>query len=45
MGLLGLGSVADIDLVPQIVSQSLAAAASLNEWIGNATNVVQATSV
>jgi uncharacterized NAD(P)/FAD-binding protein YdhS len=45
MGLLGLGSVADIDLVPQIVSQSHAAAASLNEWIGNATNVVQATSV
>lgn len=45
MGLLGLGSVADIDLVPQIVSQSHAAAASLNEWIGNVTHAVQATSV
>jgi hypothetical protein len=45
MGLLGLGSVADIDLVPQIVSQSHAAAASLNEWIGNVASAVQAASV
>ncbi|MGV1791996.1 FAD/NAD(P)-binding protein [Rhizobium sp. A37_96] len=36
MGPLGLGSIPDIDLVPQIVLQSHAAAASLNGWLGEA---------
>jgi uncharacterized NAD(P)/FAD-binding protein YdhS len=35
MGPLGLGSLPDIDLVPQIVSQSHAAASLLNGWIGD----------
>jgi hypothetical protein len=32
---LGLGSLPDIDLVPQIVVQSHAAASLLNSWIGD----------
>ncbi|EJT04017.1 hypothetical protein RCCGE510_16644 [Rhizobium sp. CCGE 510] len=36
MGPLGLGSLPDIDLVPQIVSQSHAAASLLSSWIGKA---------
>ncbi|NKL40218.1 hypothetical protein GFL57_04160 [Rhizobium leguminosarum bv. viciae] len=35
MGPLGLGSLPDIDLVPQIVVQSHAAASLLNSWIGD----------
>ncbi|MBY5361515.1 hypothetical protein HFO97_16445 [Rhizobium leguminosarum] len=35
MGSLGLGSLPDIDLVPQIVVQSHAAASLLNSWIGD----------
>jgi uncharacterized NAD(P)/FAD-binding protein YdhS len=33
MGPLGLGSLPDIDLVPEIVVQSHAAASSLGAWI------------
>jgi uncharacterized NAD(P)/FAD-binding protein YdhS len=33
MGPLGLGSLPDIDLVPEIVLQSQAAASALNVWI------------
>lgn len=36
MGPLGLGSIPDIDLVPQIVLQSHAAASWLNGWLGEA---------
>lgn len=36
MGALGLGSIPDIDLVPQIVLQSHVAAASLGGWLGEA---------
>ncbi|MFW8642109.1 hypothetical protein ACOJBO_01855 [Rhizobium beringeri] len=39
MGPLGLGSLPDIDLVPQIVSQSHAAASLLNSWIGEVAKV------
>ena len=45
MGPLGLGSLPDIDLVPQIVLQSHAAASLLNSWIGEtakARHVVKA---
>jgi uncharacterized NAD(P)/FAD-binding protein YdhS len=33
MGPLGLGSLPDIDLVPEIVTQGHAAAAALDNWI------------
>ncbi|WFU05192.1 FAD/NAD(P)-binding protein (plasmid) [Rhizobium sp. CB3171] len=37
MGPLGLGSVPDVDLVPQIVEQSHRAAASVDAWLGERT--------
>ncbi|MBX5145527.1 FAD/NAD(P)-binding protein [Rhizobium lentis] len=40
MGPLGLGSLPDIDLVPQIVQQSHAAASVVNGWIGGADKAI-----
>jgi uncharacterized NAD(P)/FAD-binding protein YdhS len=42
MGPLGLGSLPDIDLVPQIVLQSHAAASLLNGWIGETAKAQRA---
>ncbi|OLP61824.1 hypothetical protein BJF93_19230 [Xaviernesmea oryzae] len=42
MGPLGLGTLPDIDLVPEIVAQAYAAAASLSDWPGLASTTADA---